>query len=152
MQAAVDVHQLQDRHVARLAVGLVVQYQPEQVRALQAWFDQHVDGEGAVVGAQGFCGRQTRKLEHLVNAVGLFAGVGLGRRPGRCLRLNTVERWQLDRLRPHAIGRLVAVRGVAVGVRVLVDLRCGGQGDQQQNEEKTTTHKIDRKRKRWVAA
>jgi hypothetical protein len=35
-----------------------------------------------------------------------------------------------------------------LGIGVLVDLRCGGQGDQQQDEEKTTTHEIDRKRKR----
>ncbi|MNR57471.1 hypothetical protein D3C85_1782570 [compost metagenome] len=70
----------------------------------------------------------------------------------RDLGFNGIERWQFDRLSLHAIRGLITVRGVAIGIRVLVDLRGGGQCDQQQNEEKTTTHGIDRKRKRWVAA
>ncbi|MCY1444262.1 hypothetical protein D9M71_607220 [compost metagenome] len=68
------------------------------------------------------------------------------------LAFDAVEGRQVDRLGADAIRRLIAVRGGAVGVRVLVDLRRGGQNNQQQDEEKTTTHGIDRKRKRWVAA
>ena len=42
------------------------------------------------------------------------------------------------------VRRLVGEHRVAVGVGVLVDLRGGGQGDQQQNVEKGATHEIDR--------
>ncbi|MNU06881.1 hypothetical protein D3C72_2522310 [compost metagenome] len=70
----------------------------------------------------------------------------------RGLGLGAIERWQFDRLRGDAIGWLIAIRRVALGVDVLVDLRCGGQGDQQQDEEKATRHEIDLKRKRWSAA
>ncbi|MCY1375572.1 hypothetical protein D9M69_629980 [compost metagenome] len=48
--AAIDVHQLQGRHVAWLAVGLAVQQQAQQVGGLQARFDQYVNREGAIVG------------------------------------------------------------------------------------------------------
>ena len=83
------------------------------MRALQARFDQHVDGEGAVVGAQGFGGGQAGEFQYVVgDALRILRRGGCG----RCLRglgLSSVERWQFDRLRGDAIRWLIAVRRVA---------------------------------------
>ncbi|MNT36867.1 hypothetical protein D3C71_1577320 [compost metagenome] len=121
---------------------------------MQAGLDQYCYGERAVVGAQGFGAGQACQLQHFIGFVRLFIVSGFSSRRGFAGRLafDAVEGRQVDRLGADAIRRLIAVRGGAVGVRVLVDLRRGGQNNQQQDEEKTTTHGIDRKRKRWVAA
>ncbi|MNU08305.1 hypothetical protein D3C72_2542800 [compost metagenome] len=54
MLTAVDIHQLQARHVDGLAIGLAVQAQAQAVSGLQARLQAHADAEGAIVGAQGF--------------------------------------------------------------------------------------------------
>ncbi|MNI66044.1 hypothetical protein D3C73_1215870 [compost metagenome] len=76
--------------------------------------------------------------------LGVIACQRLCRIDGR-LTLDAVDRWQINRPGVNAIGRLIAVGGVAGSIGVLVDLRCGGQGDQQQDENETTTHELDQK-------
>jgi hypothetical protein len=78
MLAAIDIHQLQDRYVAGLAIRLIVQPQSEQMRSLQAGLDEYVDGEGAVVGAQGFGDGQASEFQYLIRDVRLFAVAGFG--------------------------------------------------------------------------
>ncbi|MNQ72583.1 hypothetical protein D3C85_872910 [compost metagenome] len=154
MLAAIDIHQLQDRHIDWLAVGLAVQQQAQPVGAFQARLDQYVYREGAIVGAQGFGIGQTGQLQYFIGLLGWLISGGFSNRRGFVgrLALNAVEGRQVDRLDADAVRRLIAVRSGAVGVCVFVDLRHGGQGDQRQDEQKTTTHGIDRKRKRWVVA
>ena len=76
--AAIDVDQLQDRHVARLAVGLVVQQQSQLMRRLQARFDQDIDREGAVVGAQRFVSGQTGEFEDFIGVARWLRCFGAG--------------------------------------------------------------------------
>ncbi|CAI8760842.1 hypothetical protein EMIT0215P_150061 [Pseudomonas serboccidentalis] len=118
------------------------------VRRLQTRCDQHIDGERAVVGAQGFFAGQASQFQHFISVACRWAFVRAGRRRcARCLGLDAVERRQLHWLRLYAVRRMIAVDRVAVGVGVLVDLRGGGQGDHQQDVEKGATHEIDRGKK-----
>jgi hypothetical protein len=84
------------------------------MRSLQAGLDEYVDGEGAVVGAQGFGDGQASEFQYLIRDVRLFAVAGFGWRFrfSRRLTFDTVERWQLDGLSFNAIWWLIAVSGV----------------------------------------
>ncbi|MCY1538926.1 hypothetical protein D9M68_744890 [compost metagenome] len=137
MFAARQVHQVQARHVAGLAVGLAIQAQAQAVAGLQTRVQRHADAEGAVVGTQGFVGGDVGEREHLVEGrtVGLVGPV-VGR-SRRCLGAHGIGRRQLHPFAGGAVRGLVGEHRVAVGVYVPVDL-CGGwqrYGEQQAADD-----------------
>ena len=98
------------------------------MRRLQARLDQHIDGEGAVVGAQRFVSGQAGQFKDFVGFMRRLWRLGIRRwRCARRLWLDTVQWRQLNRLRLHSVRRMIAVDRVAIGIGVLVDLRSGGK-------------------------
>src|SRR3989344_3722273 len=97
------------------------------MRALQAWFDQHVDREGAVVGAQGPVVGHASQLKSLVGAVYLLAvadGGGRRRVVGRAT-IAPITRKHPPPPPPPPLCFFFPVARVSRSIGVFVDLgRC----------------------------
>ena len=134
--ASVDVGQLQPRHIARLAVGLAIQQQPEGMAGLEARLDLHPDTEGAVIGAQSLFGRNVGEYQVAIWGKGI-ARLFLLFHHRWLLSLHRIGRLQLHGLAGLAFRGLVGEDRVAVGIGVFVDLRGGrqGQGAEQAGGE-----------------